>query len=87
MAHARVNPMEHIELHVIENIRDFELATLSGLIEEDIAFVDLSCDLCQQLVYSEENAELNATIVLNDKLVKVSCDSCLTDAVSAVILE
>jgi formylmethanofuran dehydrogenase subunit E len=79
--------MEHIELHVIENTKDFELAVISGLIEEEVLITELSCDLCQELVYSRENATLNATIVLNDKLVKVSCDSCLTDAVSAVILE
>jgi len=82
--------MKHLEVHIIESIHDFELANLSGLLDDDVALYDTICEICEQLVYSDgdaRNAKLPVYVTLSDEACVISCDSCLVEGIEKTRLD
>ena len=78
--------MKHIELHILENEHDVELANVAGLLDEHLELFDTICAMCSQLIRLETHREFGA-IVVTDEVSKLSCETCLTDTLGAVILD
>lgn len=83
---ARLLHMKHIELHILENEHDVELANIAGLVDDDLELFDTICVMCDELIQLEKNDEFGA-IVLTDTVSKLSCETCLTDIVRTAMLE
>lgn len=77
--------MEHIEIHVMKNPHDVELAVIAGLIDEFEDTVELACGLCDQLIHFTENAAAGF-IVLSEDTEIISCEACLTSSVGSVMV-
>lgn len=77
--------MKHIELHILENEHDVELANIAGLLDDDLELFDTICVICEKLIQLQKHSEFGA-IVLTDTVSKLSCETCLTDTVATVIL-
>jgi hypothetical protein len=77
--------MKHIELHVIAKEHDVDLVNIAGLLDNELLHFDTICNSCTQLIRLGDGKEF-ATIVLTDTVSKLSCETCLTDVIQAVIL-
>ena len=80
--------MKHIEVHVIESRKDMELAELAGLLD-DSPIGDTICDYCEQLILSRKSAKVSkslAFITVSETSSKLSCEMCLTNTVTSLIL-
>lgn len=77
--------MKHIELHILENEYDVELANMAGLLDDDLELFETICIMCEGLIQLHTHEEIGV-IVLTDTTSKLSCEACLTDTVSTVIL-
>lgn len=77
--------MKHIELHVIANEHDVDLANIAGLLDNELTHFDTICDSCEDVLRFGHNRQV-AVVVLTDTVSKLSCETCLTDTLGAVIL-
>jgi hypothetical protein len=77
--------MKHIELHILENEHDVELANIAGLLDDDLEPFETICEMCSQLIQLEKHNEFG-TIVLTENFSKLSCETCLTSTVGTAIL-
>lgn len=78
--------MKHIELHILENEHDVELANIAGLLDDDPELFDTICVLCEDLIQLQKNDEF-AAIVLTENFSKLSCETCLTENVRSAMLD
>lgn len=78
--------MKHIELHILENEHDVELANIAGLLDDEIELFDTICSLCEELIQLQKNDEFGA-IVLSENFSKLSCETCLTVIVRTAMLD
>ena len=74
--------MKHNEMHIIENVRDVELANIAGLLDYTLSVSDTTCELCRELLVFGKNADLGF-IILTETTSRLSCESCLTDVIKA----
>ena len=76
--------MEHIEIHVIDSHKDLELAELAGLLD-DALVRDTICNSCEELIPSNKSAK--AFITVSETSSKLSCEMCLTNTITGLILK
>ena len=77
--------MKHIELHVIANEHDVDLANIAGLLDNELTHFDTICDSCEEVLRLGHGREI-AVVILTDTVSKLSCETCLTDTLGTVIL-
>jgi len=70
--------MKHIEVHLLNDSRDVELAGLAGLL---LTSYVTSCDICESEISIHQSG---CAVVLSDSASAVSCESCLGVAVLRV---
>jgi hypothetical protein len=81
--------MKHIEVHVIESRKDLELAQLAGLLD-DALVRDTICDSCEKLIPSNKSAKMSkplAFVTVSETSSKLSCEVCLTNTITGLILK
>ena len=78
--------MKHIELHILENEHDVELANVAGLLDDDHELFDTICNLCDELIQLHKKDEF-AAVILTESSSKISCEACLTDMIRADMLD
>lgn len=77
--------MKHIELHILENEHDVELANIAGLLDDDPELFDTICVICEQLIQFQKQQQF-AAIVVTENFSKLSCETCLTEVLRTDIL-
>ena len=75
--------MEHIEIHVIDSHKDLELAELAGLLDNN-PVRDTICNSCEELIPSNKSAK--AFITVSETSSKLSCEMCLTNTITSLML-